>query len=164
VGWALGPKPLIDRLRAAKESADLHTDQLSQAVLLEFAESGRLEAHRARILRAGAERLAATLAACREHLPPGSRWTQPEGGMNLWVRLPEPLDAANLLPRAQREGVSYLPGRYFAVSRMDPGALRLSFAGLTPDQIRTGLAILGKVTKAELEAFSRSVEPSPAMV
>jgi 2-aminoadipate transaminase len=164
VGWALGPKPLIDRLRAAKESADLHTDQLSQAVLLEFAESGRLEAHRARILRAGAERLAATLAACREHLPPGSRWTQPEGGMNLWVRLPEPLDAADLLPRAQREGVSYLPGRYFAVSRMDPGALRLSFAGLTPDQIRTGLAILGKVTKAELEAFSRSVEPSPAMV
>jgi DNA-binding transcriptional MocR family regulator len=68
------------------------------------------------------------------------------------------------LPRAQREGVSYLPGRDFAVSRMDPGALRLSFAGLTPDQIRTGLAILGKVTKAELEAFSRSVEPSPAMV
>jgi 2-aminoadipate transaminase len=164
VGWALGPKPLIDRLRAAKEAADLHSDQLSQAVLLEFAESGRLEAHRAHVLRAGAERLAATLEACREHLPHGSRWTQPEGGMNLWVRLPEPLDAADLLPRAQREGVSYLPGRYFAVSRMDPGALRLSFAGLTPEQIRKGLAILGGVAKAELEAAIRSVEPSPAMV
>jgi len=84
--------------------------------------------------------------------------------MNLWVRLPEPLDAADLLPRAQREGVSYLPGRYFAVSRMDPGALRLSFAGLTPEQIRKGLAILGGVAKAELEAAIRSVEPSPAMV
>jgi 2-aminoadipate transaminase len=164
VGWALGPKPLIDRLRAAKEAADLHTDQLSQAVLLEFAESGRLEQHRGRMLRAGAERLAATLEACREHLPPGTRWTQPEGGMNLWVRLPEPLDAADLLPRAQREGVSYLPGRYFAVARMDPGALRLSFAGLTPDQIRRGLAILGKVTRAELEASAHSVEPTPAMV
>jgi 2-aminoadipate transaminase len=164
VGWALGPKPLIDRLRAAKEAADLHTDQLSQAVLLEFAESGRLEAHRARMLRAGAERLAATLEACREYLPAGSGWTQPEGGMNLWVRLPEPLDAADLLARAQREGVSYLPGRYFAVSRMDPGALRLSFAGLTPDQIRRGLAILGKVTKTELEDSARTAEPSPAMV
>ena len=51
VGWVVGPKPLIDRLRQAKEAADLHTDQLSQAVLLEFAESGRLEAHRARMLR-----------------------------------------------------------------------------------------------------------------
>jgi 2-aminoadipate transaminase len=164
VGWAIGPKPLIDRLRAAKEAADLHSDQLSQAVLLEFAESGRLDQHRARVLRAGAERLAATLDACREHLPAGTRWTQPEGGMNLWVRLPDPLDAADLLPRAQREGVSYLPGRYFAVSRMDPGALRLSFAGLTPEQIRAGIAILGKVTKAELERSAQWAEPSPAMV
>ena len=61
VGWVVGPKPLIDRLRHAKEAADLHTDQLSQAVLLEFAESGRLEAHLARVIEAGAERLRATL-------------------------------------------------------------------------------------------------------
>jgi len=164
VGWALGPKPLMDRLRNAKQAADLHTDQLSQAVLLEFAESGRLEAHRARVLRAGAERLAATLQGCRDHLPAGTRWTQPEGGMNLWVRLPEPLDAGELLARAQREGVSYLPGRYFAVSRQDPGALRLSFAGLAPEEIRTGLAVLGRVARAELEGVSREMEPSPAMV
>src|SRR6185369_4725600 len=110
VGWAIGPKPLIDRLRRAKEAADLHTDQLSQAVLLEFAESGRLEAHRARMLQAGAERLAATLEGCQRYLPAGTRWTRPQGGMNVWVRLPEPLDAGELLSRAQKEGVAYLPG------------------------------------------------------
>jgi 2-aminoadipate transaminase len=164
VGWVVGPKPLIDRLRYAKESADLHTDQLSQAVLLEFAQSGRLEAHRARMLQAGAERLAATLESCRRYLPAGTRWTQPEGGMNLWVRLPEPLDAGELLPRAQKEGVAYLPGRYFAVSRLDAGALRLSFAGLEPDQIRDGLAILGRIVAEELARASRNVEPSPALV
>jgi 2-aminoadipate transaminase len=164
VGWAVGPKPLLDRLRHAKEAADLHTDQLSQAVLLEFAESGRLESHRARMLRAGSERLAATMEACREFLPPGTRWTRPEGGMNVWVRLPEPLDAGELLPRVQREGVAYMPGRYFAVSRLEPGALRLSFAGLAPEQIRTGLAILGRIVSGELESASRSFEPSPAMV
>src|SRR5262249_22795866 len=60
VGWTLGPKPLIESLRRAKEKSDLHTDQLSQAVLLEFAGSGRLEAHLGRVLKAGAERLAAT--------------------------------------------------------------------------------------------------------
>ena len=164
VGWALGPKPLIDRLRHAKEASDLHTDQLSQAVLLEFAESGRLEAHRARMLRAGAERLAATLEACREFLPEGTRWTEPEGGMNVWVRLPEPLDAGALLARAQREGVAYLPGRYFAVSRLEPGALRLSFAGLPPEEIRKGLAILGRVVRSELDSSSQAFEPESAMV
>jgi 2-aminoadipate transaminase len=164
VGWAVGPKALIERLRHAKEAADLHTDQLSQAVLLEFAESGRLEAHRARVLAAGAERLAATLEACRLYLPPGTRWTHPEGGMNVWVRLPDPLDAGELATRAQREGVAYLPGRYFAVSRLDPGALRLSFAGLTPDDIRKGIEILGRIVAAELAGARQSFEPAPAMV
>jgi 2-aminoadipate transaminase len=164
VGWVVGPKPLIDRLRQAKEAADLHTDQLSQAVLLEFAESGRLEAHRARVLQAGAERLAATLDACRRFLPANARWTRPQGGMNVWVRLPEPLDAGELLPRAQKEGVAYLPGRYFAVSRLEPGALRLSFAGPTPDQIRSGLSILGRIVSSEIESASGSFEPASAMV
>jgi 2-aminoadipate transaminase len=164
VGWVVGPKPLIDRLRQAKEAADLHTDQLSQAVLLEFAESGRLEAHRARVLQAGAERLAATLDACRRYLPPNASWTRPQGGMNVWVRLPEPLDAGELLPRAQKEGVAYLPGRYFTVSRLEPGALRLSFAGLTPDQIRSGLAVLGRIVSGEIESASGNFESASAMV
>jgi 2-aminoadipate transaminase len=164
VGWVVGPKPLIDRLRQAKEAADLHTDQLSQAVLLDFAESGRLEAHRARVLQAGAERLAATLDACRRYLPANARWTRPQGGMNVWVRLPEPLDAGELLPRAQKEGVAYLPGRYFAVSRLEPGALRLSFAGLTPDQIRSGLSVLGRIVSGEIESASGDFEPASAMV
>jgi 2-aminoadipate transaminase len=155
---------LIDRLRHAKEAADLHTDQLSQAVLLEFAESGRLESHRARVCQAGSERLAATLEACARFLPAGTRWTRPEGGMNVWVRLPDPLDAGELLARAQREGVAYMPGRYFAVSRMEPGTLRLSFAGLTPEQIRSGLGILGRTVASELENAARNYEPSPAMV
>jgi 2-aminoadipate transaminase len=160
----LGPKALIERLRNAKEASDLHTDQLSQAVLLEFAETGRLEAHRARVLEAGAQRLAATLDACRECLPAGSRWSHPEGGMNVWVRLPGPLDAGNLLARAQQEGVAYLPGRYFEVSRRQAGALRLSFAGLTPELIRKGLEILGRVAAAEIKNAAQGLSPSPALV
>jgi 2-aminoadipate transaminase len=164
VGWVVGPKPLIDRLRQAKEAADLHTDQLSQAVLLEFVESGRLDAHRARMLQAGAERLAATLDACGRFLPPGTRYTRPHGGMNVWVRLPEPLDAGELLPRAQKEGMAYVPGRYFAVSRQEPGALRLSFAGLHPDQIRSGLAVLGRIVAEEIARASAGAGPMSAMV
>jgi 2-aminoadipate transaminase len=65
--------------------------------------------------------------------------------MNLWIELPEPLDAAELLGRAEREGVTYLPGRYFAVSRPQPHGLRISFAGMTPEEIRSGLATLGRI-------------------
>src|SRR5262249_44225783 len=164
VGWVVGPKPLLDRLRQAKQAADLHTDQLSQALLLEFAETGKLEAHRERILAAGRERLAATLESCARYLPAGAKVSQPQGGMNVWVRLPEPLDAAELLPRAQRQGVDYLPGGYFAVSRFEPGALRLSFAGLTPEEIRRGLEILGNIFAGEMGRAVRSFEPEPALV
>jgi len=86
--------------------------------------------------------------------------------MNLWVRLPEPLDAGELLLRAQRENVTYLPGRYFTVSRPDPGGLRLSFAGLPPDKIETGISTLGQIFSAELERIgsARNFDPAPAMV
>lgn len=166
VGWAIGPAALIARLREIKQVTDLHTDQLSQAVMLRFAESGRLAEHTARMRAAGTERLAATLAGCRDGLPVGTRFTRPEGGMNLWVRLPEPLDAGDLLPKVQRERVTYLPGSYFTVSRHEPGGLRLSFAGLEPEKIRKGIAVLGEVVRNELlgRPASRSFEPAPAMV
>ena len=151
VGWVIGPRPLIQKLTEAKQWSDLHSDQLSQAVLLRFAESGRLETHRQHVLQTGGERLRAALDACRRHLPAGTSWTQPRGGMNLWVRLPQPLDAGELLPRAEREGVSYLPGKYFAVEKSQPGALRLSFAGITPAEIETGLCTLGRIFATELE-------------
>lgn len=165
VGWVIGPRPLISRLTQAKELADLHTDQLSQAALLRFVESGRLEAHRERVLRAGAERLKAILEACEAHLPAGSFFTRPQGGMNLWVRLPAPLDAGELLARAHSRGVSYLPGRYFEVSRREPGGLRLCFAGLDPQKIRTGVEILGQIFSSELaRARLERAEPAPALV
>ena len=166
VGWAFGPAPLIARMRDAKQLSDLHTDQLSQAVLLRFSESGRLAAHLAKMLEAGGERLRAVLAACERHLPAGSSFTRPRGGMNLWVNLPAPLDSADLLSRAQRQGATYLPSKFFAVSRALPGGLRLSFAGLDPDQIASGVRILGSVFTSELEQSraAGAAEPAAAMV
>jgi DNA-binding transcriptional MocR family regulator len=151
VGWVVGGRSLIEKLTEAKQWSDLHTDQLSQAVLLRFAESGRLEQHRRRMLVAGRERLEAALEACEKYLPAGATYTRPRGGMSLWIELPEFLDASEMLPRAEREGVNYLPGRYFAVSRPRPNGLRISFAEMTPEEIRSGLEILGRIFRKELE-------------
>jgi 2-aminoadipate transaminase len=166
VGWAIGPRAVIARMIEAKQLSDLHTDQLAQAVLLRFVQSGRLETHQTHMLQTGAERLKAVLAACERYLPRETRYTRPQGGMNLWVRLPEPLDGADLLARAHEEGVSYLPGKFFAIHRQEPGALRLSFAGLVPEKIEQGLQILGRIFSGELERMrrQRAVEPAPVMV
>jgi 2-aminoadipate transaminase len=86
--------------------------------------------------------------------------------MNLWVRLARGLDAAELLTRAEREGVSYVPGRHFGVTHRDPETLRLSFGGLTPSRIDEGLAILGRIFRQELDrAGTRpQIDPAPAVV
>jgi 2-aminoadipate transaminase len=86
--------------------------------------------------------------------------------MSLWVRLPEPLDAGELLSAAQRENVSYLPGSHFAISNYQRGTLRLSFGGLSPAYIEAGLERLGRVIHNELER-SRTADlfaAAPAMV
>src|SRR5579872_17994 len=166
VGWVIGPRHFIAGLTEAKEASDLHSDQLSQAVLLRFAESGRLEAHLKKMLKAGSARLAACLEGCAKELPAGSEYTRPQGGMNVWIKLPEPLDAAELALRAARENVSYLPGKYFAESRPHTNALRLSFAGLEPHKISWALQVLGMLFRSEDARIkrARSAEPAPALV
>jgi 2-aminoadipate transaminase len=165
VGWVIAPARHASALAETKQWSDLHTDQLSQAVLVRFAESGLLEQHRKRMIQAGSVRLAACLEACAQHLPEGSNFTRPQGGMNLWVTLPAPLDAAELLRPAEAAGVSYLPGRFFS-SSAEPGCLRLSFAGLEPFKIHRGVSLLGALFKEEL-ARARLVhhtQPAYAMV
>lgn len=166
VGWVIAPQPVIARLAEAKQLSDLHSDQLSQAVLLRFAESGELERHLERTRAAGAELLPCVLDACTRYLPPGSRFTRPAGGMSLWVELPAPLLADSLLRRAAERGVDFLPGRYFSARRPHPRAFRISFGGLTPDEIVRGLEILGEAARAELASFANAapLEPVAALV
>lgn len=166
VGWAIAPKPVIARLAEAKQISDLHSDQLSQAVLLRFAESGELERHLERTRVVGAERLHAVLEACERYLPRGATFTRPEGGMSLWVELPRPLTSDTLLAGVQERGVDFLPGRYFSAKPAHPRGLRISFGGLSPEEITRGMQILGQAAAAELavDASAARWEPAAALV
>jgi 2-aminoadipate transaminase len=159
VGWIIGPREIVRKLAEAKRLCDLHTDQLSQAVMLHFAQNGRLASHVRNMLAAGAERLRATVDACDTHLPQGSEFSRPAGGMHLWIRLPGGIDTLETLAKARRAGVSYSPGSYFAVNRDHSSALRLSFAAVSPERIVKGIALLGAVFQKELERA-----PEPALV
>ncbi|MFN7923712.1 MAG: PLP-dependent aminotransferase family protein [Bryobacteraceae bacterium] len=166
VGWMRGPRALIARMAEAKRWADLHTDHLAQAILLRFEESGRLEEHRRRVVTAGRERLAALLDACAQWFPAEVQYSKPAGGMSVWVRLPESVDTADLARRASREGVGFLPGSYFAVTRSHANCLRLSFAGTRPEAIREGVQILGGLFRDEMArpAFSMSAGSAAVVV
>lgn len=166
VGWVIAPRAVIAHLAEAKQVSDLHSDQLSQAVLLRFAESGELERHLERTRIVGADRLEAALRALTMFLPAGATFTRPEGGMSLWVELPAPLTSQNLLSRLQERGVTFLPGRYFSAHPGHERGLRISFGSLSPEQITRGIQILGQTAAEELIANAANVsfEPVPALV
>ena len=164
VGWIIAPRPVIARVTELKQLADLHTDHLSQAFLLHFAQSGRLAAHEARVLAAAREKLSALEQSCRRHLS-NCTWRIPAGGMNIWIGLPAGVDAVSLRGLAQQAGIDYMPGRYFSVSRPQDSGLRLSFAGLEPDQIRDGIRILGSLIERASNTHSANSQlPALAMV
>ncbi len=162
-GWIIAPRPVIARVTELKQLADLHTDQLSQAFLLRFAESGRLAAHQEKMVAAGKEKLGAVEEACRRHLA-DCRFTTPKGGMNIWIDLPDGLDSSALRGLAQQAGIDYLPGRYFSVARPLDRGLRLSFAGLDPNEIRRGIQILGKVVQSAKGSRDDASRPTLALV
>lgn len=164
VGWIIAPRPVISRVTELKQLADLHTDHLSQAFLLNFAESGKLARHAANVVTAAKEKLRALEQACRRHLA-DCRWNIPAGGMNIWINLPSGVDAMALRGLAQQAGIDYLPGRYFAVSRSLDSGLRLSFAGLEPAEIRRGIEILGGLVRHAAGSQSdRDSRPELALV
>lgn len=160
VGWMIAPRPVIARATEWKQLADLHTDHLSQAFVLRFAESGRLERHRAAVIAAAKEKLRALEQACRRFLP-GCDYKVPGGGMNMWIRLPGDLDSLALRGLAQQAGVDYLPGRSFSVSRPLDSGLRLSFFGSEPNEIRKGIEILGGVIDNAMRARGGREVPAP---
>jgi 2-aminoadipate transaminase len=164
VGWVIAPRAVVARLADAKQISDLHSDQLSQAVLLRFTASGELQKHLEKTRIAGEKKLEAALAACQRFLPPGSSFTSPDGGMSLWIELPSPLAADLLLSRAQERGVTFLPGRYFSAHGGHARGLRISFGGLACDQIVRGVEILGACAARELISGSTSTTYEAAAV
>src|SRR5579864_5506784 len=155
VGWCIGPETVVERLRVLKQSSDLHTDQLAQATLAEFMKRGSFDVHLKRMVRVYARRLGVLEKALDRHFPGGTHWTQPEGGLSVWVTLPAGLDAGEMLIHARERGVVFVPGRYFYFQNPQPNTLRLGFAGLDEKEIVTGIATLGHMLVEELKNKER---------
>jgi 2-aminoadipate transaminase len=145
LGWIVAPAEVIRRLALAKQGADLHTSTLTQMVAYEVARGGFLDRHVRVIRQVYRERRDAMVMALAKYFPPGVRWTTPQGGLFLWVTLPEGVDAADLLPAAIAARVAFVPGAAFHADGSGRHTLRLNFSNATPAQIDAGVRRLGGV-------------------
>ncbi|KAF3466752.1 PLP-dependent aminotransferase family protein [Streptomyces sp. Tu 3180] len=143
LGWLRAPAALRRACAVAKQAADLHTPTVNQLAAARYLADHDLDAHVRRVAGAYGERRDAMLAGLAAALPDGSTWSRPEGGMFLWVRLPEPYDTTALLPQVVRRNVAYVPGAPFHAADPDRATLRLCFVTQTPQEIAEGLRRLG---------------------
>ena len=163
VGSVVARGRALDGLVALKQATDLSDALLLQAALAHFIEQGAYDRHLNRVRRALRERHAALDAALAENLPNGTRWTRPEGGYQVWVELPFEVDTRDLLAEASRAGVLFAPGAQFMPDGRASRCLRLTVARVNPEEIKKGLAALGRVV-AERAVGQGSPRPAPGMV
>ncbi|MFW3170664.1 PLP-dependent aminotransferase family protein [Geodermatophilus sp. CPCC 206100] len=143
LGWLRAPARLLPALTVAKQAADLHTSTIDQAAAAAWFAATDLDAHVARLCSAYRRRRDAMVEALPAALPAGSSWTDPDGGMFVWVRLPGAVDTAELLRHALGHDVAFVPGAAFSPGTPDRATLRLSFTTHTPERIGEGMARLG---------------------
>jgi 2-aminoadipate transaminase len=150
LAWVTAPAEVIRKLVQAKQGADLHTPTFNQMVAYETAKGGFLDQHIDKIRETYGERRLVMLKALEEHFPDGVKWTRPQGGMFLWVTLPEGMDAAELLPKAVDKMVAFVPGGPFHANGGGENTMRLNFSNAQPEMIREGISRLGQVLKETL--------------
>ncbi len=150
VGWIVAASDVIRRLVLMKQAADLHSSTLNQIAVADVAERV-FESHVAGLRAVYRQRRDAMLAALDREMPEGVRWKKPEGGMFVWITLPEGMDGAALLARAiQTERVAFVPGRAFFADGSGANTIRLSFSLNEPEVVAQGIARLAKVIRASM--------------
>jgi 2-aminoadipate transaminase len=145
LGWLRAPADLLRTLVIVKQAADLHTSTVDQAAAAVYLTHNDLDAHVARLCVEYGARRDAMIAALPATVPDGTTWSDPDGGMFVWLRLPGDVDSAVLLKEALRHDVAFVPGAPFYATTPDHATFRMSFTTNTPEEIAEGMARLAKV-------------------
>ncbi|WP_435661441.1 PLP-dependent aminotransferase family protein [Leisingera caerulea] len=148
IGWAVAAKPVISQMVLLKQAADLHTSTINQMAVHGVAEAC-FDAHVEQLRAVYQRRRDVMLAALAEHMPEGVDWTRPEGGMFVWVTLPEGMKGADLLARSlETEKVAFVPGQAFFADGSGQNTIRLSFSNSNHAAIEDGIARLGRLLRS----------------
>ncbi len=151
LGFVVAPPAVYPKLLQAKQAADLHSPNLNQRLAAEvLSVPGFLEEHLPRVRQLYKSQCQVMLAALQKHMPESVTWNTPHGGMFIWLRLPEGIDSAAMLPRAVAKGVAYVPGAIFYDASPDVRNIRMSFVTASAEQIDKGVRLLAETIKEEL--------------
>ncbi len=136
-----------------KQASDLCSSTLTQYFVNEYFGEGRWGAYIDSLIEVYRARRDAMLESLERHFPPQATWTTPEGGLFVWATLPDYFDTTDLLARALRENVAFVPGAAAFVDGRGTGSMRLNFSGSTEDEIREGIRRIGEVASEQVELF-----------
>jgi 2-aminoadipate transaminase len=150
LAWIIAPAEWMDKMIVAKQGMDLCSPSYTQLIVAEFLKRGLLQAQIDRIRKLYAEKREAMLAALRKYMPKGVKWTEPEGGLFLWIQLPKRMSATELFPKAVENKVAYVIGSAFHCNGKGHNTMRLNFSYPSERQINEGIERLAKMIKENL--------------
>ncbi|QSQ11757.1 aminotransferase-like domain-containing protein [Myxococcus landrumensis] len=150
IGWVAGPKDFVRSLTIAKQSTDLHTATVAQRAVVKLLQNFDYYGHLESLRPVYGERANAMLDALKLHMPQGTSWTHPDGGMFLWAQLPPGLSGDTLLPRAIEQKVAFVPGSPFFATNPRSEFIRLNYSNRPPELIAEGMRRLGAVISGSL--------------
>jgi 2-aminoadipate transaminase len=159
LGWAVAPRPVLEKLNLGKQGADLCSSPMAQLFVEAYFREGSGGAggwlgYVDRLRELYQRRRDTMLDALAEHFPPQARWTRPQGGMFIWATLPDYIDTTDLLARAlETENVAFVPGRAAYLDGRGGSAMRLNFSGVDEDAIREGVRRIGKVVAEQVAMY-----------
>jgi 2-aminoadipate transaminase len=162
LGWVVAPPPVLEKINLGKQAADLCTSTLSQLMVQAYFEESRWRDYVESLTEIYRARRDTMLDALAEHFPRQAEWTRPAGGLFIWVTLPDFIDTTDLLARALRDNVAFVPGEAAFLDGRGRNAMRLNFSGSDEDAIREGIRRIGEVVTEQVDLYGTLTGDRPA--
>jgi 2-aminoadipate transaminase len=153
LGWVVAPPPVLEKINLGKQGADLCTSTLSQLMVQAYFEQGRWRDYVHSLTEVYRARRDTMLDALADHFPPQAEWTRPGGGLFIWATLPDFIDTTDLLARALRDNVAFVPGEAAYLDGRGRSSMRLNFSGCGEEDIREGVRRIGEVVKEQVALY-----------
>lgn len=147
MGWLVGEKDLIDKIIMLKQSVDLCTPPFNQLILASYIKKGKMRQTIDKAIECYRPKREAMLAALEKYMPKEVSWSKPDGGMFLWVSLPERIDTKEIFVKAVEHNVAYVIGRPFHCDGSGSNTMRLNYSFPSVEQIDQGIKQLAETIK-----------------
>ncbi|MBC8394300.1 MAG: PLP-dependent aminotransferase family protein [Deltaproteobacteria bacterium] len=151
LGWLVAPSHIMEKIIVAKQATDLHTTHFTQSIIYQYLKNNDIDLHINKIVKAYGNQCQAMLHSIKKYFPKSVKYTKPEGGMFLWVELPQNITSLELFELAVEDKVVFVPRDPFYVNKTGTNTLRLNFSCVDEDTIATGIQRLGNAIEKLME-------------